>query len=134
MDLGVKLVRLALLRLAENPPLALGDTDLARLLIPHEADRLVRGQLLQHALKQSIAALPPDGPQDASDSRWRQYLVCFGEYEAGQRRATLMRTLAIANTTYTRAKRRGVERIAALLPYILADMVHARKREVGGHE
>lgn len=131
MDLGIKLVRLALLRLAEDPPLALGDTDLARLLIPHEADRLARGRLLQEALHQSIAALPPEGAPDAADSRWRQYLVCSGVYETGQRRATLMHTLAIADTTYSRAKRRGIERIAALLPYILADMLYEHAREVG---
>lgn len=119
MDLGQRLVRLALLRLAEDPPLALGDTDLATLLLSDEPDRMVRGMRMKEGLRQAIEALRMPGDD-------RRFLIFQGEYVEGRQRETIRRNLHISDSSYTRAKRGGLERITGLLPYILAQQQRVR--------
>jgi transposase len=114
-------VRTALPLLAEDPPLTLGASVLAQQLMPNEDDSLLRGLLLQQAIREALDHLRPPGAVSAIDRSWWPYLICTGEYETGQRRAELQEALALSASTYSRAKRQGVDMITALLPQIIAD-------------
>lgn len=118
-------VRAALPLLPEDPPLALGASRLAQRLLPNETDALLRGKLLQQALRAALDRLRPPGAISAIDRTWWPYLICTGEYEAGQRRAELQDALALSASTYSRAKRQGIEHIAVLAPQIVEQMVAA---------
>ncbi|HEU5086676.1 MAG TPA: helix-turn-helix domain-containing protein, partial [Roseiflexaceae bacterium] len=119
----IALVRSALPMLLEDPPLALGTSPLAQHLLWGHSDSLRRGTLLQHALRQALARLRPAGPISSLERSWWPYLICSGEYEAGQARAELQEQLALSVSTYTRAKRHGLERISALVPSLLEHLL-----------
>jgi len=116
------LVRTALTLLAEDPPLGLSTCPLAQQLLPGEEEPLPRGTLLQQALRAALDHLRPPGAVSAIDRNWWPYLICTGEYETGQRRAELQDNLALSASTYSRAKRQGIDTITALLPQIIAGM------------
>jgi transposase len=115
------LVRAALPLLAEDPPLALGATPLAQQLLPGTDEALSRGILLQQAIREALDHLRPPGAVSAIDRSWWPYLICTGEYEAGQRRAELQSDLALSASTYSRAKRQGLDAITALLPQLITE-------------
>ncbi|HET9222501.1 MAG TPA: AAA family ATPase, partial [Roseiflexaceae bacterium] len=115
------LVRAALPLLAEDPPLTLGASQLAQQLLPGADEALPRGVLLQQAIREALDHLRPPGVISAIDRSWWPYLICTGEYEAGQRRAELQDDLALSASTYSRAKRQGIDAITALLPQLIAE-------------
>src|SRR5258706_2870045 len=117
------MVRSALPLLAEDPPLTLGAGALAQRLISEEDEPLLRGMLLQQAIRDALDQLRPPGAVSAVDRSWWPYLICTGEYEAGQRRAELQENLALSASTYSRAKRQGIDTITALLPQIVAEKI-----------
>lgn len=125
---SIGLLRDALADLAEDPPLALGRSELAELLLPDRVEPqnlaalLGRGRRLRDALRVAIARLRPSeaGPV-LDDSRWRHYLIVAGEYDAGEERAALQNALALSASTYSRAKREALERLLALLPATLGE-------------
>jgi transposase len=118
-----RIMREALGALAEDPPLALGRSALADWLLPDEADAARRGRRLKEALQAAIARLRPSeaGPI-LDDPRWRHYLIIAGEYLTGEERAALIAALALSSSTYSRAKREALERMAALLPIVLREL------------
>ncbi len=118
-----RLLREALAGLAEDPPLALGRSELAALLLPDERDLLQRGRRLRDALRAAIARLRPSeaGPV-LDDPRWRHYLIIAGEYETGEERAELQEALALSTSTYSRAKREALDRLVAMLPVALGEL------------
>lgn len=118
-------VRNALPLLLEDPPLSLGASTLAQRILPDESNQLLRGTLLQQALRASLDRLRPAGAVSTIDRSWWPYLICSGEYEAGQPRADLQNNLALSASTYSRAKRQGLIQIANLLPRIIAPMIEA---------
>lgn len=120
-------LRMALLRLVEDPPLGLADTELAMLLLPDEGDRLQRGAALRDALTAAIESLKPAIPLPDDDPRWWPYRIYRGEYIEGRARADVQRDIAIASAAYTRAKRRGLNWVGAYLPYL----VQQHERTVG---
>jgi transposase len=113
-------LRNALPLLPEDPPLALGNSPLAQLLLPGDGDAHARGLLLQTALRAAIDRLRPDGPISTVDRDWWPYLIVSGEYEAGQRRSELQQNLSLSASTYSRAKRVGLSRIIGWLPALIA--------------
>jgi hypothetical protein len=115
-------VRAALPLLLEDPPLSLGATGLARMLLPHEHDGLLRGAAIQQALRAALDRLRPAGEVSTVDREWWPYLICIGEYESGQSRAELQKDLALSASTYSRSKRQGLARVAALLPALLDNL------------
>jgi transposase len=117
------MVRSALPLLAEEPPLTLGASALAQRLIAEEDEPLLRGMLVQQAIRDALDQLRPPGAVSAVDRSWWPYLICTGEYEAGQRRAELQENLALSASTYSRAKRQGIDTITALLPQIVAEKI-----------
>ena len=121
-------IRLALPMLIEEPPLSLGDSELAKQLLPHEEDRLQRGRLLKQALRETIISLKPVETVAAADPRQWPYLIYVGEYLEGRTRTAMEEALAIGRVTYTRAKRRGLDWIAGYLPYAVKQ---DRERTVG---
>lgn len=116
-------VRTALPLLAEDPPITLGGSTLSQRLLPDEDDQLLRGTLLQQALRTALDRLRPAGSISVIDRSWWPYLICTGEYEAGQPRAELQQDLALSASTYSRAKRHGLIQIANQITRILAPMV-----------
>jgi hypothetical protein len=119
----LRLLREALGALAEDPPLALGRSALAELLLPDEADPLRRGRRLQEALQAAIERLrPAEAGPVLDDPRWRHYLIIAGEYQAGEERASLIAALALSSSTYSRAKREALERLVALAPVALSEL------------
>lgn len=118
-------VRAALPLLPEDPPLTLGASPLAQRLLPSESDPLLRGTQLQQALRAALDALRPPGAVSVIDRNWWPYLICTGEYETGQRRAELQDNLALSASTYSRAKRQGLDHITTMLPQIVERMVEA---------
>jgi transposase len=117
------MVRSALPLLAEDPPLTLGASMLAQRLIADEDEPLLRGMLLQQAIRDALDQLRPPGAVSTIDRGWWPYLICTGEYEAGQRRAELQEDLALSASTYSRAKRQGINTITALLPQIVIEKI-----------
>lgn len=119
---SMRLLREALGSLIEDPPLTLGRSQLAELLLPDERDPLLRGRRLAAALRSAIQRLrPAEAGPVLDDPRWRHYLIIAGEYEAGEERGDLQGTLALSASTYSRAKREALERLIALLPSVLDD-------------
>jgi hypothetical protein len=119
----LRLLREALGALAEDPPLALGRSGLAALLLPDEADPLPRGRRLQEALHAAIERLrPAEAGPVLDDPRWRHYLIIAGEYQTGEERAALVAALALSSSTYSRAKREALERLVALAPVALSEL------------
>jgi hypothetical protein len=123
IGIPLRLLREALGALAEDPPLALGRSSLAELLLPDETDQLQRGRRLQEALQAAIERLrPAEAGPVLDDPRWRHYLIIAGEYQAGEERAALIAALALSSSTYSRAKREALERLVALAPVVLSEL------------
>lgn len=118
-------VKNALPLLPEDPPLTLGNSLLAQRLLPADLEQLPRGILLQQALREALDQLRPAGTISTIDRNWWPYLICTGEYEAGQSRAELQNDLALSASTYSRAKRQGLERLTALLSQIIERRVQS---------
>jgi hypothetical protein len=118
-------VRAALPLLPEDPPLALAASTLAQRFLPAELDPLPRGMLLQQALRATLDHLRPAGPISTIDRGWWPYLICTGEYETGQSRAEIQDDLALSASTYSRAKRQGLDRITALLPRLIERLIES---------
>lgn len=126
----ISAIRSALALLIEDPPLTLGATALSQKLLPDESDTLLRGTLLRQALRTAIDRLRPAGEISAIDRDWWPYLICSGEYEAGQSRAELEASLALSASTYSRAKRQGLAMIVAALPQQLATLTESRQSRI----
>ena len=118
-------VRTALPLLPEDPPLALAASALAQRFLPADLDPLPRGMLLQQVLRASLDHLRPAGPISTIDRGWWPYLICTGEYETGQSRTEIQEDLALSASTYSRAKRQGLDRITAVLPRIIERMIES---------
>ena len=118
-------VRTALPLLPEDPPLALAASALAQRFLPADLDPLPRGMLLQQALRATLDHLRPAGPISTIDRGWWPYLICTGEYETGQSRAEIQDDLALSASTYSRAKRQGLDRITAVLPRMIERMIES---------
>src|SRR5262245_9071020 len=118
-------VRAALPLLAEDPPLTLAGSALAQRYLPADLDPLPRGTLIQQALRVALDRLRPDGAISTIDRNWWPYLICTGEYEAGQTRTELQDDLAMSASTYSRAKRQGIDRITAVISQIIEHMVES---------
>src|SRR6266545_2068924 len=118
-------VRTALPLLPEDPPLALAASALAQRFLPADLDPLPRGMLLQQGLRATLDHLRPAGPISTIDRGWWPYLICTGEYETGQSRAEIQDDLALSASTYSRAKRQGLDRITAVLPRLIERMIES---------
>ena len=118
-------VRTALPLLPEDPPLALAASALAQRFLPADLDPLPRGMLLQQGLRATLDHLRPAGPISTIDRSWWPYLICTGEYETGQSRAEIQDDLALSASTYSRAKRHGLDRIIAVLPRMIERMIES---------
>jgi hypothetical protein len=112
-----RLVRSALMHLLEDPPLSLGSSHLTTCLFPQLAG-IERGQLLQRALLSAIEGLRPAQETTLDERRSWPYLICRAEYVDGQCRPEVERRMALSSSSYTRAKRQALGRIAAVLPLI----------------
>jgi len=84
-----------------------------------------RREDFEQALREAIDALRPAGQVSAIDRSWWPYLICTGEYETGEERGTLQSALALSASTYSRAKRQGLDRIAGVLPQIVDRMLES---------
>lgn len=124
-------VRAALPFLMEDPPLTLGGSALAQRLLPLDDEPQLRGALLQQALRAALDRLRPAGDVAGIDRSWWPYLICSGEYEAGQSRGELQRDLALSASTYSRAKRQGLVQIANVLPRIVTSLVESPAARAG---
>jgi hypothetical protein len=113
---------MALLMLIEEPPLSLGESDLAKQFLWRVTDRMQRGKLLKQALLQAIDDLRPAVAVPKDDPRMRPYLIYRGEYIEGRSRSAVQAELAVCATTYTKAKQRGMNWIMAYLPYAVRDV------------
>lgn len=118
-------VRAALPLLLFDPPLDLGRSVLAELLLPNESDALMRGRTLHTLLSAALEQLRPGPHVPPTDPSCRPYQVLVGEALQGQGRDELEAALAIAPATYTRAKRQGLERLAEL---VVDEVLHQRQR------
>jgi hypothetical protein len=118
-------VRTALPLLPEDPPLALAASALAQRFLPADLEPLPRGMLLQQALRATLDHLRPAGPISTIDRGWWPYLICTGEYETGQSRTEIQEDLALSASTYSRAKRQGLDRITAVLPRMIERMIES---------
>ena len=118
-------VKAALPLLPEDPPLTLGASVLAQRFLPADLEPLARGLLLQQALREALDALRPAGQVSTIDRNWWPYLICSGEYEASQSRADLQDDLALSASTYSRAKRQGLDRLAALVPQMIERLIES---------
>jgi len=103
--------------------LALAASALAQRFLPADLDPLPRGMLLQQALRATLDHLRPAGPISTIDRGWWPYLICTGEYETGQSRTEIQEDLALSASTYSRAKRQGLDRITAVLPRMIERMI-----------
>ena len=74
------------------------------------------------ALTATIEQLHPLGTIAHDDPRWWPYLIHQREHLDGHSRTVVRRELAISQSVYTRAKRRGLDSIMVLLPHILTNM------------
>lgn len=127
MPISFPELRIALLRLAEEPPIRLADTAFVIALLPDVHDRLERGKQAQKALYRAILSLRPQGAITPDDPRWWPYLVCVREYEQERHRKDVRAGLGIEEVAYSRAKNRALERISDVLPYMIGE----RERTVG---
>ena len=121
MPISFPELRIALLRLAEEPPIRLADTAFVKTLLPDVADRLERGKQAQKALYRAILSLRPQGAIVPDDPRWWQYLICVREYEQERPRKDVRAGLGIEEVAYTRAKFRALARIDDVLPYMIGE-------------
>ncbi len=119
-----RLVRSALMHLLEDPPVSLGSSHLAMCLFPQLAG-IKRGQLLQRALLSAIEGLRPAQATTLDERRSWPYLICWAEYVDGQNRREVERRMALSTSSYTRAKRQALGRIAAVLPLIVVQLTDA---------
>jgi hypothetical protein len=119
-------IRSALGLLMEDPPLTLGGSVLAQQLLAHESDQLLRGTITKQALHLALDRLRPNGDISTVDRDWWPYLICSGEYEAGQTRAELERDLALSSSTYSRSKRQGLVQITTILPHIIETLTESQ--------
>jgi hypothetical protein len=119
-----RLVRSALMHLLEDPPLSLGSSQLAVGLFPQLAV-LQRGEMLQRALLSAIERLRPAQSTTRDNQRSWPYLICRAEYLDGLGRREVERRMAMSKSSYTRAKRQALDRIAALLPLIVVEITDA---------
>lgn len=119
-----RLVRSALMHLLEDPPLSLGSSQLAVGLFPQLA-ALQRGEMLQRALLSAIEGLRPAQATTRDNRRSWPYLICRAEYRDGLCRREVERRMAMSTSSYTRAKRQALGRIAALLPLIVVQLTDA---------
>lgn len=118
-------LKAALALLPEDPPLTLGASALAQRFLPADLEPLPRGLLLQQALRGGLDQLRPPGPISTIDRNWWPYLICTGEYETGQGRAELQELLALSASTYSRAKRQGLDRLCNLLPQAIERLLES---------
>jgi hypothetical protein len=119
-----RLVRSALIHVLEDPPLSLGHSQLAVGLFPQLAV-LQRGEMLQRALVSAIERLRPAQATTRDNQRSWPYLICRAEYLDGLCRREVERRMAMSPSSYTRAKRQALDRIAALLPLIVVQLTDA---------
>jgi hypothetical protein len=119
-----RLVRSALMHLLEDPPLSLGSSQLAVGLFPQLAV-LQRGEMLQRALVSAIERLRPAQATTRDHQRSWPYLICRAEYLDGLGRREVEQRMAMSKSSYTRAKRQALDRIAALLPLIVVEITDA---------
>ena len=119
-----RLVRSALLHLPEDPPLSLASSQLAVGLFP-QLSALQRGQLLQRALVSAIEQLRPAHETTRDNRRSWPYLICQAEYLNGLSRREAERQLALSSSSYSRAKRQALSRIATVLPLIVVQLADA---------
>jgi hypothetical protein len=119
-----RLVRSALMRILEDPPLSLGSSQLAVGLFPQLA-ALQRGEMLQRALVSAIERLRPAQATTRDNRHSWPYLICQAEYRDGLCRREVERRMAMSPSSYTRAKRQALDRIAALLPLIIVQLTDA---------
>jgi transposase-like protein len=113
------MLREALGGLLEDPPVALGRSQLAELILADERDPQQRGRRMAQALQAAIAQMQPAADTDGDDPRWRHYRILAGEYIEGLDRAELELDLALSASTYSRAKREAIERLRGLLPSVI---------------
>lgn len=113
---------LALPHLAEDPPLSLGESDLAKQLLPDEQDKRRRGLMLQRLLNQAIDSLLPPDTAPPGDLCRRAYHILVGEYRQCRTRAELERALSLSQAAYSRGKRRGIFLVDRMLPHLLSDV------------
>jgi len=121
---GSRLVRSALIHVLEDPPFSLGRSQLAVCLLPQLAE-ISRGQLLQRALLSAIEGLRPSQETTLDNQRSWPYLICRAEYLDGLCRREAERRMALSTSSYTRAKRQALGRIAAVLPLIVVQLTYA---------
>jgi len=119
-----RLVRSALMHLLEDPPLSLGSSQLAVGLFPQLAV-FQRGEMLQRALVSAIERLRPAQATTRENQRSWPYLICRAEYLDGLGRREVEQRMAMSKSSYTRAKRQALDRIAALLPLIVVEITDA---------
>jgi hypothetical protein len=119
-----RLVRSALTHVLEDPPLSLGSSQLAVCLFPQLA-ALQRGEMLQRALLSAIERLRPAQETTLDNHRSWPYLICRAEYLDGLCRREVERRMAMSTSSYTRAKRQALGRIAAVLPLIVVQLTDA---------
>lgn len=113
------ILREALSGLLEDPPLALGRSQLAELILADERDPQQRGRRMAQALQTAIAQMQPAEEIEGDDPRWRHYRILAGEYLEGRDRADLELDLALSASTYSRAKREAVDRLRSMLPSVI---------------
>jgi len=108
----VPALRTALPLLMLEPPIDLGQSQLATTLFPQETEALARGQMLRTMLLRGLETLRPAVGDDPQSPAARAYHILIGEAFHGAQREELEHQLAIAPATYTRAKRQGLEQLA----------------------
>lgn len=114
----------ALPLLSEEPPIALGNSLLARLFTPPlpQGSALERGQILARIIMSQIASLHPGPDVGITDPRMRLYAILAGEFMSGEDVLDLQARLAISPRTYYRAKRQALDRLVDLLPTALEEL------------
>ena len=116
---AANLLRDALSGLLEDPPLDLGRSQLAELILPEERDQFQRGRRMAAALSAAIEQLHPADELDPNDPRWRSYRILAGEYLDARERSELEAELALSTSTYSRAKREAIDQLRTILPSVI---------------
>jgi hypothetical protein len=81
--------------------------------------------MLQRALLSAIERLRPAQETTLDNHRSWPYLICRAEYLDGLCRREVERRMAMSTSSYTRAKRQALGRIAAVLPLIVVQLTDA---------
>lgn len=115
------IIRAALALLCEEPPLDLGRSKLALALLPREMSAASRGEKVRKLLRGAVEQIRPAGEMDATNRSWWPYLILVGEFVEGHERGYMREVLAIAESTYTHAKGRGLEKVAGIIFRVSAD-------------